>query len=57
MRAMRVSNPRIRELQSEMENDDVLRYVMICEFCCREMTHKEHQHSCACMYVRVHTRV
>ena len=25
MRAMRVSNPRVREIQSEMENDDVLR--------------------------------
>ena len=32
MRAMRVSNPRIRELQSEMENDDVLRYVMFGQF-------------------------
>ena len=26
MRAMRVANPRIRELQLEMENDDVVRY-------------------------------
>ena len=25
MRAMRVSNPRIREIQSEMENDEVSR--------------------------------
>ena len=25
MRALRASNPRVREIQSEMENDDVLR--------------------------------
>ncbi len=27
MRAMRVSNPRVREIQTEMENDDVIRLV------------------------------
>ena len=28
MRAMRVSNPRVQQLQSEMENDEVIRYVV-----------------------------
>ena len=27
MRAMRVANPRVREIQSEMENDEVVRLV------------------------------